>query len=220
MIQPKYSPQEALQRIKLMMGYDSKKSLRENVKETEVVLNEQSTDQLSYGQIGKYAKDLNYYLTGDVQTADLEKIQELLNNNVYGKTSEDGSCVLTKLIAYYSKIAGTVGWREFFTTTAALTLGFSEWGRIGLIPDIDKSQERSEGEFEDVKKPLLASIKKELNGFCKAVVKGEKKDETPSDTARQKSINDTYCNNVKDGVIQFGFMKGKTWDFWVNKYKV
>jgi hypothetical protein len=33
MVQPKYSPEEALQRVKLMMGYDTKKTLKEN-KET------------------------------------------------------------------------------------------------------------------------------------------------------------------------------------------
>jgi hypothetical protein len=42
----------------------------------------------------------------------------------------------------------------------------------------------------------------------------------PSESGRQKNINDTYCNNVKDGVIQFGFNKGITWDSWVKKYKV
>jgi hypothetical protein len=30
MVQPKYSPEEALQRVKLMMGYDMKKTLKEN----------------------------------------------------------------------------------------------------------------------------------------------------------------------------------------------
>jgi hypothetical protein len=30
MVQPKYSPEEALQRVKLMMGYDTKKTLKEN----------------------------------------------------------------------------------------------------------------------------------------------------------------------------------------------
>lgn len=43
MVQPKYSPEEALQRVKLMMGYDMKKTLRENIKETGVVLNEQGS---------------------------------------------------------------------------------------------------------------------------------------------------------------------------------
>ena len=31
MVQPKYSPEEALQRIKLMMEYDTSKTLNENV---------------------------------------------------------------------------------------------------------------------------------------------------------------------------------------------
>jgi hypothetical protein len=43
MVQPKYSPEEALQRVKLMMGYDLKKTLKENVKDTGVVLNEQGS---------------------------------------------------------------------------------------------------------------------------------------------------------------------------------
>jgi hypothetical protein len=42
MVQPKYSPEEALQRVKLMMGYDLKKTLKENVKEMGVNLSEQT----------------------------------------------------------------------------------------------------------------------------------------------------------------------------------
>ena len=42
MVQPKYSPEEALQRVKLMMGYDTNKTLTENVKSTGVNLSEQS----------------------------------------------------------------------------------------------------------------------------------------------------------------------------------
>lgn len=43
MIQPKYSPEEALQRVKLMMGYDLKKSLRENKE----IIFEQSNDEIT-----------------------------------------------------------------------------------------------------------------------------------------------------------------------------
>jgi len=42
MVQPKYSPEEALQRVKLMMGYDTNKTLTENVKSTGVNLSEQA----------------------------------------------------------------------------------------------------------------------------------------------------------------------------------
>lgn len=42
MIQPKYSPEEALKRAKLMMGYDTSKTLTENVKTLKRPLNEGS----------------------------------------------------------------------------------------------------------------------------------------------------------------------------------
>jgi hypothetical protein len=42
MVHPKYSPEEALQRVKLMMGYDTKKTLTENVKSTSTNLSEQT----------------------------------------------------------------------------------------------------------------------------------------------------------------------------------
>ena len=44
MVQPKYSPTEALNKIKLMMGYDSSKTLRENVSETKGLLKEDDVD--------------------------------------------------------------------------------------------------------------------------------------------------------------------------------
>jgi hypothetical protein len=41
MVQPKYSPEEALQRVKLMMGYDTKKTLTENIDKIGMNLSEQ-----------------------------------------------------------------------------------------------------------------------------------------------------------------------------------
>jgi hypothetical protein len=40
MVQPKYSPEEALQRIKLMMEYDTSKTLNENVETIKQPINE------------------------------------------------------------------------------------------------------------------------------------------------------------------------------------
>jgi len=40
MVQPEYSPEEALQRVKLMMSYDSKKTLKENVESIKEPINE------------------------------------------------------------------------------------------------------------------------------------------------------------------------------------
>jgi len=52
MVQPKYSPEEALQRIKLMMEYDSSKTLDENKK---VISEQPSPAELSLGAGGAVA---------------------------------------------------------------------------------------------------------------------------------------------------------------------
>jgi hypothetical protein len=59
MVQPKYSPEEALQRVKLMMGYDLKKTLKENVKETGAILNENKLffEQVDIGNDVRDIKD-------------------------------------------------------------------------------------------------------------------------------------------------------------------
>jgi len=49
MVQPKYSPEEALQRIKLMMEYDSSKTLNENKK---VIFEQSFSDVLKQGTTG------------------------------------------------------------------------------------------------------------------------------------------------------------------------
>ena len=41
MVQPKYSPQEALERVKLMMKYDTSKTLNENLKVSNLLINEE-----------------------------------------------------------------------------------------------------------------------------------------------------------------------------------
>ncbi len=38
MIQPKYNPKEALERAKLLMNYDSSKTLTENVKKQKLII--------------------------------------------------------------------------------------------------------------------------------------------------------------------------------------
>jgi len=44
MVQPQYSPEEALNKIKLMMGYDLSKTLKENVSETKGLIKEDDID--------------------------------------------------------------------------------------------------------------------------------------------------------------------------------
>ena len=62
MVQPKYSPEEALQKIKLMMSYDMSKTLNEN---KEMLISFGMTDvitkpfepELFYQMIAKYLTD-------------------------------------------------------------------------------------------------------------------------------------------------------------------
>jgi hypothetical protein len=52
MVQPKYSPEEALQRIKLMMEYDSSKTLDEN---KEMISEQPTPGELGLGTAGALA---------------------------------------------------------------------------------------------------------------------------------------------------------------------
>jgi len=172
MVQPKYSPEEALQRVKLMMGYDTKKTLKENVEEIGVVLNEQETA----GNTANIVRDITHYLMGDVQSSDLNNIQGIIDDKVIGKTFKDGTCLMSKVIEYFGR-GGNSRFSDNFTTLA----GFSGTG-TDLIKSIQATKEAGESEFEDVKKDLVDSINKELNGFCKT---GAKKDETKKDETKK-----------------------------------
>lgn len=81
MVQPKYSPEEALERVKLMMKYNLSKTLTEN----KTLVSEQTTtltpDDLSEG--GKFVK---LGMKGDI----VGKIQELLISKGYKDISKDG----------------------------------------------------------------------------------------------------------------------------------
>jgi hypothetical protein len=74
MIQPKYNPQEALERVKLVMKYDTSKTLNENLH----TLFEQKSDSMMPGQIERFG-----YKQGDPSTMDnaLKKQQEYLKNS-------------------------------------------------------------------------------------------------------------------------------------------
>jgi hypothetical protein len=163
MVQPKYSPEEALQRVKLMMGYDMKKTLKEN---REIIL-----EQTSAGDASAIAKELWGYMAGDVETSDLQKVQNLLDTKVFGKTYKDG-CLLNKVLEYYKGHQGSFAWS--LTTT---------YHTGGFLDDLAHSDESGEPEFEDIKKDITDSINKELSSFCKTT--------TTTTTTTGKTTTDT-----------------------------
>lgn len=86
MVQPKYSPEEALQRIKLMMKYDSSKTLNENVQTIEertgtgeVALGAGTTGALGGAALGGTALSSSTALAAPVTTA--------LGGSAYAATS-------------------------------------------------------------------------------------------------------------------------------------
>jgi hypothetical protein len=185
MVQPKYSPEEALQRVKLMMGYDTKKTLKENIETIGVVLNEQTTA----GEASSIASKLWSYMAGDVETEDLEGAQQIFNDQVFGKTFKDG-CLLEKVLEYYKGHQGSFTW--------SLTTTYHEGG---FLDDLDHSDEMGEPEFADVKKDLRDSIEKELNGFCKT----QKKEEETLDCT--KTPNDPKCKKKTDDSKTGGYVQ-------------
>jgi hypothetical protein len=215
MVQPKYSPEEALQKIKLSMSYDMSKTLNENAKEIGVILNEQSSGGVGASTAAQIARNIYNETVGDVQTKDLDDILSILNNNVFGKLYEDGQCLLEKVLTYYSQITRPSGLDAALT----LTLPFNLTGdnlKKSLIDRLTSSSEGQELEFEEVKTKLINTINKELNGFCK-----NKKTIVKDDSKRQNSINKIYCS-VVNGIIKLPESKvnNKTWSSFARFYEV
>lgn len=188
MVQKKYTPEEALQRVKLMMKYDSSTTLTEN-KSKIGILSEQS----SFSQVSTIAKKIHRIMSGDVETSDLDEMLDLLNSEVFGKKMDDGTCMMSKVVQYYSK-SGTFG-----------GAGGGFLGTGDLLVDIAKSTEFGEPEFEDVKKELLSKIKKEMTS-CGGGKKHEDGDKvvTPR-VSKYKPCSGTYkegCEASAVGKVQ------------------
>lgn len=163
MVQPKYSPEEALQRVKLMMGYDLKKSLRENVKSTGAILNEEDGSGVGPEEAVNIAYEIYSEMAGDVESEDLNDVINILKSKVIGQTWDEGGCLLTKVIEYYKTQSGKASW-----SWGGMTTG-------NLVKDITDSEEQGEAQFNDVKKRLLNLINTELAGFCKTGANKEEK---------------------------------------------
>jgi len=170
MVQPKYSPEDALQRVKLMMGYDLKKSLRENIKSTGAILNEQDGSGVGPEEAVNIAYEIYSEMAGDVESEDLNDVINILKSKVIGQTWDEGGCLLSKVIEYYKTQSGKSSW-----SWGGMTTG-------DLIKDITNSKEAGEAQFNDVKKRLLSLINTELAGFCKT---GAKKDDDKKDDGKK-----------------------------------
>jgi hypothetical protein len=121
-------------------------------------------EQATPNEAADIAIRLTTELTGDVQSKDLEDIQSILNDEVFGKTYEDNNCLLNKVMSYFKTSNAKAG---SSVMTLALITPQDYLPKKGLLDSITGSFEKGEPQFEDIKSKLIASINKELNGFCK-----------------------------------------------------
>lgn len=185
MVQKKYTPEEALQRVKLMMKYDSSITLTEN-KSKLGLLSEQS----SFSQVSAVAKKIHRIMSGDVETSDLNNLLDLLSSEVFGKKMEDGTCMMSKVVQYYGK-SGSFG-----------GAGGGLLGTGDLLKDIEKSTEFGEAEFEDVKQELISKIKKEMTSCGGGKKKTDDGDRvvTPR-VSKYKACSGTYKEGCEASAI-------------------
>ena len=136
--------QEALKRALLMMNYDMKKTLTENV---EVISEQANTNEISAGDLADIVDDAVDILDRDVETSDMEDLIELMKTEIFGKKFK-GACAYDKFKKYYADN--------------------ESWQGETFEDQVESSGEYNEQEFEDVKQEMLDLIKKEKQ-FCKTL---------------------------------------------------
>lgn len=108
MVQPQYSPEEALNKIKLMMGYDLSKTLKENVSETKGLIKESSIDDY-WKTLDPVTKNKFATLNGAAGVfGTMGTDEEMFVKGVKSLTKQD----LIKLEDLMSKV-GMAGYRSF-----------------------------------------------------------------------------------------------------------
>jgi len=119
MVQPKYSPEEALQRIKLMMEYDSSKTLTEN----KLIIEESCPNSISYSELkdisinaGQIAKKMDASFVrmgyGEERASELYSlVKSLIGKNVIDDITGECSNALEKFKENFKK-TGSKGWFE------------------------------------------------------------------------------------------------------------
>ena len=129
--------QEALKRALLMMNYDMKKTLTENV---EVISEQANTNEISAGDLADIVDDAVDILDRDVETSDMQDLIELMKTEIFGKKFK-GACAYDKFKKYYADN--------------------ESWQGETFEDQVESSGEYNEQEFEDVKQEMLDLIKKE-----------------------------------------------------------
>jgi hypothetical protein len=121
MVQPNYNPQESLERVKLMMKYDTSKTLNEN---KEIIFEQDTTD----ADVGEIVRELDKFNTDEQKIVDIIKkynnnssFQNLLNKYKAVSGKDFGSDIARAIQPYNDKTE----WNDLKThlSTLGITLG-------------------------------------------------------------------------------------------------
>jgi hypothetical protein len=225
MVQPKYSPEEALNRVKLMMSYDMGKTLNEN---REIIFEQES---LGPSETSNIARKIYKSFMGDVQSSDLQDVIDILTDEVIGKSFEDGTCLLNKVDLYIKKIKSGE-FSDYFTTLQGISSWSGEDMENKTLGDLIKmSNEENEPEFIDIKNKLVGLINTERKGFCvtkktednkkeegkKEVSKGWVKDPTGNKTWEYQVRNCEWIARKIGTTTEYNISKDSKYSSSVNK---
>jgi hypothetical protein len=224
MVQPKYSPEEALHRVKLMMGYDLKKTLKENV-DNIPTLNEQAEacpNSIPYADVKSLAeqtgkKAFNMTSTFARMGSGEEKAQFILDaiKQVVGKNTYDEideKCIPARGV-----------FDRFFIRASKSLFGFSGGKNVTqTLSEIAKDSYVKENFPEALR--MIVRAQTIWNDSSKAPIP----DTIPpagkgfDSLRRAKEIKDTVCTAKKGDVegrftITIGGAKGNDLDNWARR---
>jgi hypothetical protein len=171
----------------------AKKKIRLSESQLISLIRKSLNEQVNLSTASTAARDIKYNLTGDVKVSDLEKTQTVLNDRVFGQTMVDGTCALKKVMDYFKSVK--------LSGLEVLQTSWDDSGSLGdLLTAIRNSKEPGSPEFEDIKKELIDSINKELNGFCKPAAPAQ----TQQQQQQQTQANKFSCAESESTFRAFG----------------
>jgi len=227
MVQPKYSPEEALQRVKLMMGYDLNKTLTENV-DSIPTLNEQAEacpNSIPYAdvknlaeQTGKKAFNMTSAFarmgSGEEKAQFiLDAIKQVVGKNTYDEIDE--KCIPARGV-----------FDRFFIRASKSFFGFSGGKNVTQTLSGIANDDYVKNNFPEAIRMINRAQKIWLDSLT-----APKSDTIPpagkgfDSLRRAQEIKDTVCTAKKGEVegrftITIGGAKGNDLDNWARRYGV
>lgn len=223
MVHPKYSPEEALQRVKLMMKYDSSKTLNENITDCSLnQLNEQLSscpNSIPYGDVRESAEEtgqkafrmssaFNRMFYAEERAQEIyDSIKQVVGKNTWDDIDE--KCV-----------PATEVYDKFFKKGSESMLGWYGGNNVSKsLTEIIKN-DYVKNNFPEAIRIIQKAKKLWDNSTSTTPAPVVPPVVQPTSSDRQKNINLIFCS-VKNGIIvnPGSSFNNKQWSSWVSTYK-